>query len=1141
MGNTASVEASGVSSKATQKLSKPLTGSPATAGLLNSNGLSDVARRPSSPTGRLFSLTYASATAPSASQLVTESAIVDDMAAPNGAVVLEDCLSPSFIYNSPREGGLRQRSQSLDAASLSHIRHMQMTNPDYMRSEEGYEHSQLGFAAPTQTAPLSSVNYDLTPYELPSYEAERLLNFVEEPALQDQSPPPDLQLQLPLSRQQSYTTSYHPSQSDATALLPQTDLESPLYAPIRRKSLLTPGVATRPSPADFMISPATQVSDSLPPTTAPCGSSESMGNTFLPIPDSPLDPSLTPRAHTPCEADYKQTGAFKHGTLRITNGSPTVTSIWEGTDDGLCSNGSSTPIRNGSYSDPSDNVKGKQKMVSNDSQPFLPLSIITTSSVASASDSLSVTDERETATYCLPELKLPISSFSMDQITGFEPRSPDFQATTKLTIDQDQFSDDGSPTYDSAIFSVSFDHEAKSTPFSPGSVRKGKHKEVINRSDSGVAASPTAEASHNLLTKADSGYSSSVSIRSLSSKQNCQQEIERFRNREEVPSQVHTPEHEKPSSNASTSTSCAIVSPEGKRPASSSDEQSAPVRKNLPTEIPKQVLAPSKVFQELSREVSQPLDTAPVGGISKLPGHLSSFQSSPTPTSILGNGQARKPGLLRRLLSGSRTPMVGHFIHDPGGEAGAPFTSPTAQANSHGQASLRLGSSENHFMRANTRIDTSEPTTVIKTTINDTHSSMEQTPQDTGFVNKSDREHTRGLKTSLRLHSISSTINRAASSVMGKNHIRKPTLARTNTTGQDTMNSASGISPDTSRHPDETSQQHQEAVGSIDSVLQNSTDERKKYGGSTLNRGRSKSMSMSVDGRNPRIYDDALRNQLASQNEQYTNSLQRSPFTNQYSVSGTPPPVSMKTRHMGVTRQLRVPPPIRPQLTPRLGPSTILRSREGAQRHLYNYSMDANNAVLSRRSSRENFYANPTAQTPTFSNGPSQAPSITRIRSSSDQLRLMDYQVLGGNSRTGTLLSQDSSFDHNRRNSFSSQTSQRSVIGNRQLWHQRSANDRPALRHRSSFDGSYLQTRQSNRQENGMRLSWSLANGQTYMPDALSGQAVYQQPRQYQAGGYVSRGHIQHRSHGQYGSRVPYRVLHSYNSPAYRGMPIWSG
>jgi hypothetical protein len=130
-----------------------------------------------------------------------------------------------------------------------------------------------------------------------------------------------------------------------------------------------------------------------------------------------------------------------------------------------------------------------------------------------------------------------------------------------------------------------------------------------------------------------------------------------------------------------------------------------------------------------------------------------------------------------------------------------------------------------------------------------------------------------------------------------------------------------------------------------------------------------------------------------------------------------------------------------------------------------------------------------------------------------------------------------------RSNSFSSSRSHQSL----QLQQRPSGTTQQPLRHRASYDGF------GNRPSRGHPPSMS--NGYTAPAPTKQQQPVIDprwnrggrqpaSPKQDQFGvypPYVPRGHHRNRSMGNHGYPVqaPYRVLHSYNSPAYRNAPIW--
>ncbi|KAI1755855.1 hypothetical protein F4782DRAFT_372437 [Xylaria castorea] len=1124
MGNTPSVEAPRKGSRATQKLSKPRTGNPATAGLLSTSSVADIIRRPSSTTGRRPSLPYNSTPVPSPRHLESENTAVDDnlVVSRMDPALVEDCSSKPLFQSGP-QGKLHLGSQNIGVvASSSRGRRMRKTSA-YTGIDEGYEQAQLDLAASIQrNVSQSSMNYDLS-----FYEARRLLNLAEEPPFGDQSAVPEGILQVSLSRRQSCTPSYQPVHSDAIALLPRTNSDTSLYTPMRRRSLMTPGVATRPAPVDRDVPPSIQTRHSLSQSPR-YDSPEPTGLGFLSVRHTTFDASLIPRANTPCEADYKQTGAFKHGTLRITNGSPARTPARETTDDGRSANNSPTRTRQVGYFGARSQVLEKQNVDSNGSQFSVPPCITIVSPGTLVNNPTTAADEQEAAINFLPELALTMSPLSFSEV---ERESPVLRTTSKHTAIEDELFEEESPEYGTEVLNVRLDHDAKPNSSSPSTSPEGAKQKEINRSDSGIVASPISSAPHKSLSKADSGYSSSVSIRSLSSKRNGRQEVEHFHNLETVSPKAPS-QYLKLLSNTSMRTRSATIGAseqQSQTPSPGSPPPSVPEKDH--TRATKLDALPSD-FRTLSKKPGSIPNRISTGEIFKSIHNPTLRPNGPsTPTSTLTISNARKPGKFQRLLSGARAPLAVHVTHIEDRDASVPPVPQAVQERLHEHA--RLPSNfEGSFESPVAWEDNSKIAVESKTFITYHHDPTIRRPQDNSSSTRTGRDKARSFKSSLNLHSLGSTITRAASSVMKNPILRKPTPSRTKSSDPDATYPGPG--PATSmEHSGEASQWNPRVLGSMETIPL------------AVTTGRSNSLSVSMGHLNSRIHDDARHRSLASQNEHYANAFLKPSYPQQYLSSRTPPPISMKTRNIG---PLRVPPPIRPRSTPPVkpGPPMLSRkpSREGVHSYPpYHYPMSSNHASLSGQSSQENLYTYSAAQIQAFLNQQSQMPGNTVIRPSSVQPPAGGSWTPGGITQNhSTAPSREPSFDHSRRNSLASQTSQRSTLSNGQPRSHYSLYDTPTLQHRSSYDGYSFQTQPSYGQDNGPCPSQAHGTGQKYANSTLSNQPMLQQSQQYQQHTrYLSRGHLRHHSLDQYGSPVPYRVLHSYNSPAYRGVPIWSG
>jgi hypothetical protein len=300
-----------------------------------------------------------------------------------------------------------------------------------------------------------------------------------------------------------------------------------LYTSMRRRSLMTPGIATRPPEPPSVVNKA-KARRSLPSTPARRDSLESLGNYPLPIPPQITDPASIARVVTPCEEDYQHTGAFKHGTLRIINGSPVRTPL---TSHGQTSDDGDPPKRirteeDGDYfqlakTSPYPNTRFQMPRPSINQtkvQEKIHQMDLTTSSHLRAFSTVSASKHDvgipmpQKKPKCTPDIHNGLSTLTFTEIDV-----PELRTTSKHAVmEDDPLEVEHQEIPNSEVLDVRIDRSAKAASLLPRLVSEGGKSKDVNRSDSGIGASPTSQHSRESLAKADSGYSSNVSLRSLS-------------------------------------------------------------------------------------------------------------------------------------------------------------------------------------------------------------------------------------------------------------------------------------------------------------------------------------------------------------------------------------------------------------------------------------------------------------------------------------------------------------------------------------------------------------------------------------------------------------------------------------------------
>ncbi|KAL7621107.1 hypothetical protein AAE478_008420 [Parahypoxylon ruwenzoriense] len=1161
MGNSPSVEAPRRSQRTSQKLSKPRTGNAVAAGLLSPSGVSDSA--PSSSTARHLSLPHTPSTATSPKFLEADAAVA--------ANVLDGKKEPEprhrplrqlFRSNTSREThGRQQRSNSTGISAPRKGRWSSRANSLGNGPEGGYGYNEPHAQGSSSiNASRTSVNYDLA-----SYAAQRLLNLVEEPPHADSPGISENQWQVPEAMPNEFR-SRHPSISETSPSMTRVSSELSLYTPMRRRSLMTPGVATRETRTD-PTPPMPRIRYSVPSTLAYRESMETMGNGIAGFSPA-LNPDPIPRALTPCEAEYKQTGAFKLGTLRITNGSP-----------------ARSPAR--APADGSRHEDSKELLVGGTTEEYVGAAQVARRGRSETKSSTSIMEQVDvqnpSSLQSSGAIAFPIKALRGSLLDATVPDFPfqpqashqclrkyepndilwnderpepsQVQATSKHTAAEDKLFDIEQNEYSSVeILDVRIDLSAKSLPPNRKLIPERRKSKEISRSDSGIA-SPGSESSHVPLSKADSGYSSSVSLRSLSSRPPVPQKdypsdnevgiaigasIEQASCSDEskfvgspdmaLCAVSRTLDDTFPPPVPTKDTHLTILAGPGDTAEISPNSQQnyKAVGTSNSNQVPERVLSPSNSNNR--DQVDSIID----------PRRASPHPNSTSSLSIIG-GAYRKPSKLQRLLSSARSPVVVHNTESTE-YAGVPPISTDMQAKlqahterlpiSYRQLALKSAASKETL---GTILSVGSAELLQDEDIpSGSNSSL-------GQLRAPDR------KQATQISSMGSAISRGTSGPFVKKPIiRKPVPVRS-------------IPPSMESGPTKPTEPTKKS-SSENVVIQAPFSQNASGADCDINSpaavtgrtrysmpprlARSSTMSEYVQEGIETAYADTRHSSQWVLGKSQSTMSPEFPFTApNMRLPRNSPPVSMRTRNIG---PLRVPPPLRSRSTP---PETLRPGRppysrwESQDGGLIGAEVTAVDPMtISRRSSRESF-CNYTPAQAHYADAYSNAISMNDYQQTSVRPQYRESRAPNWNVQTD----HDTSFirrppsDHSRRNSLASQSSQRSstTAGPSFPRQQRSQPDPPILQRRSSYDSYEFVSRDSYIRDNGPYPSIS-RNGQAYVTDPWSGRSLPQQCGPFvQNALYTPRAHLRHRSLDQYGNHTRYRILHSYNSPAYRNVPIW--
>ncbi len=904
---------------------------------------------------------------------------------------------------------------------------------------------------------------------------------------------------------------------ETTITLPRPRSEVSLYTPMRRKSLLTPGVATRTTTPAPPMPTKPRTRHSLPSTPARRGSPEPMdGNSFY-LPFSIEDPASIPRALTPCDADYKQTGAFKLGTLRITNGSP-------------ASSHTQSPARD--FPDKHGGVKANPK-------PAIQM--------------------YPTRRYTLPE-SLP----SRDPRSPLFPTSPQLQVTSKHTAMEDELFEDEqheSPTIE--VLDVRVDYNAKSLLPRPSLVSEGGSISTeLSRADSGIVASPTSEVPYKPLAKADSGYSSNVSLRSLSSRRRIREKDSRSGEL----TRPNTPDYPIKTEESKPARAVLEVQDDAWPPPVQEVDQRRSLEATNGTFLSRRNLRLLRSFTKKSRTS---LAEASASCQNKADVQSPTVASGSVLSIDITAGKQKK---IQRLLNGARTPFsVQTMQTHPSEQTSVPPVPQDIRAKLHRRSGSLPKLMRTDMLKSARSKDTlgtifsvgSAEASVDGITLAAQSHSENHEKAPTWEMDERCPNSTTTLGNSGTL-STQSTMSIAARRSLSRNPVPYPTESKG------------------AREPARLDLSHKSSRSSFRVDFENqhvpgrslSATEYENWARPVVTLNRTNTTVPSTSG-----FDSGYRVAKDGMNT-WINGPQFLAPPEPPSPMKSPPPVSMKTRNKGYLQS-------RPRSTPpqssdaRDGPQLLHKeSRERLYRSPPSAGIShSTRTPMTQDSSRDKLRSHSFIQLPSFacqdsSDGHSSRPEMGSRQSAVLRLQTGEYRVPNWDVQTdhdtsqstasrpqsreyripnwniqtdhGISQSRRSSPDRDRVPSNNARSAQGSLTSSRS----NSIDDHPkqfdpeSISHRSSCDGhTGLHPRSYSGEKDAYPSCTPPAHGHA-RPNGpwRKGSTSQQRGDTSLSIPHVPRHHIRNRSWSSYdahGNPLPFRVLHSYNSPAYRNVPIW--
>ncbi|KAH7119257.1 hypothetical protein EDB81DRAFT_701170 [Dactylonectria macrodidyma] len=900
--------------------------------------------------------------------------------------------------------------------------------------------------------------------------------------------------ELSKARSQSYTEirqvtkstwkSSHPHHSASTPVA-RTNSEASLYIPVRRRSIIqTPGVATRSQQTTQRLSSRLSFRNSLPPTPSQSRhhSIESIAARRMSMPPAQV-------ALEPCEAEYKQLGGMKFGSLRITNGAPELTP---------------SPAT----ADP-DEVQNEEGLHTASSKSVLKV-VNPAGGTETSCDIKSPTKAVETR---LSHEQVDDTRKLKLNTSPIESASPTtlLQITSKRSASDDQLlEEDGTiPEYSAGEgLDIRDDPNAKANSERIRLELKHKTVKTLARSDSGFVSSPSSEMSRKVLSKADSGYSPNVSLRSLRSLKPLATD-KTLVSSEKPTSEV--PERRISGHCGPTSAGRARYTRKHDRSKSELSAPPPPPPKDDVSAIPGRRSSLSSLARDTINRISTLTTSKLSDSSSSRTGTMSNSElaiANPAkpdlPTSEI-NGNANHTGKLQRLLGGERANGPPRVHEDPPIDQCIPSVPSHAQRRARKHKRRASTAPHRHSPRAKLSKET------LRTILSVGSTDMLQNGE-TSHANDTQPQPAHGtskLGTTRKrsLYSISHSFAQATTNLLPSNKSvsRSKSATRKNVELEDT-------------HP-KTILDHEARASGLHNVQRSMGNSTFGQAFTAITADRSSSFPMRrktltkmhpMERRSKKqIRSLPLKTQKSSPNVATTEAWPLSQSIAELAhveKSKTLPPVSM---HIPSIKNLRVPSPGRSRSA---APSeTPLVPRSSVSRH------SSQESIHSHRSTQD-------------SSRPSHSPLPPILDS-----RLCSEQSRGPQGRGQTLWHARSGsqplkqMSKPRRGSAPDQ----GTAGNHSIVQPGTAVPYPdpyngqRRRHRSRSDGQNASP------------TWPPNHpSQTQLQELWISNQPHRQLDRYAPNN--SQGHSRHGSGSSaYGQNPPFRILHSYNSPAYRGVPFW--